>query len=316
MQVYLSICLPTYNRKNNLRDAIEALIAIPYFKSGEIEIVVSDNASNDGTQEMMLQYVAARSNIKYYRNETNEGVNVNIYKALILGTGIYRKLCNDTYSFKDGVLEKMVECIKQHASERPLMLFTNSHIQNMIDDKKIIDNLNEFTDIVSYNLTNNTIIGFWDTELSYIPIQDTNVWFYTVQAIFKIIKAKSKVIIYNFKLYDVAVPKNKDLTYGLIPVFYTAYLKCFEPYIGKDINFYTFQQEKMKLLYTFFLQWFCWKETSTNFRFNAEDTVQNLRKAFGSHLVWFTIRLKLMILITKTRSLLKSIKNKYSTENF
>jgi hypothetical protein len=204
----------------------------------------------------------------------------------------------------------MVECIKQHESEKPFMLFTNSHIKNMIGDKVIINDLNEFIDIVSYNLTNNTVIGFWDTELAYISLQDTNVWFYTIHAIFKIIKAKSKVVIYNFKLYDVAVAKSKDLTYGLIPVFYTAYFKCFEPYIGKDITLRTFQREKIKLLYTFFLPWFYLKGTSENFRFNVEDTVHNLRKAFGSHLIWFTIRLKLMAFKTNFLLLLKSIKCK------
>lgn len=302
--VYLSICIPTYNRKSYLQKTIDSIIAQPFFQSGEVEIIVSDNASDDGTEEMVQQYITLTPYIRYYRNKTNEGVNVNIYKALNLGTGLYRKIGNDTYVFKDGSLERMVDCIKKNESDRPFILFSNSHLNLKENDTIHIDNLDLFVRTASYNITDNAIIGFWDTELPSITSQDTTTWFYGIHAIFKIIKTKSNVIIYNFELYTVAIAKNKDLTYGLIPVFYTAYLKCYDQYIGKEIKLSTYKQEKRKLLYNFFLLWFLNKEISTNFRFSPEDTVQNLRKAYDSPLILFRVLLKLKVLKKKVCFLL------------
>ena len=300
--VYLSICIPTYNRKSYLQKTIDSIVSQPFFQSGEVEIIVSDNASVDGTEEMMRLYTASAPNIRYFRNETNEGVSINIYKALNLGTGLYRKVSNDTYIFKDGSLGRMVECIKKNELDRPFILFSNEIASCDKNDTVCIDNLDQLVKNVSYNLTNDTVLGFWESELSFI--QNVNAWFWTIRAIFKIINIKSKLVIYNFELYSVALVKNKDLTYGLIPVFYTEYLKCYEPYIGKEIKLRTYRQEKGRLLYGFFLLWLFVKETSNNYRFSSDDNVQNLRKAYGSPLILFSILLKLKVLKKKIRSLL------------
>lgn len=304
MMVYLSICIPTYNRKNYLQNTLDSIISQKIFTSGQIEIIVSDNASIDGTEEMVQQFIASSPYIRYYRNETNEGVNVNIYKALNYGTGLYRKICNDTYVFNEASLGWMVESIKLNASEKPFILFSNTHLTSNEDSIKV-DNLDQFVRIVSYNLTNDTVVGFWDNELPSITLKDTSTWFWGIHAILKIVNLKKNVIIYNFELYTVAVPKNKDLTYGLIKVFYKAYFKCFEPYIGKEIQNTTYQKERRKLLYTFFLLWFVNKDTSTNFRFSQDDTIQNLRIAYDSPLLLFSILLKLKVLKKKIGILLR-----------
>jgi hypothetical protein len=149
-------------------------------------------------------------------------------------------------------------------------------------------------------------VGFWNTELQTITQNDTAIWFWGIHAIFRIINAKKNVIIYNFELYTVAVPKSKDLTYGLIKVFYTAYFKCYTPYIGNEIKQSTYRQERKKLLYTFFLPWLMNKEVSTNFRFSTDDTIQNLRKAYGSPLIVFSFLLKLKVMKKKVGSLLQN----------
>ncbi|SFB92079.1 Glycosyl transferase family 2 [Brevinema andersonii] len=46
----ISVVIPTYNRKIMLKKAIDSVLAQEY---GNIEIIVSDNASTDGTDVMM-----------------------------------------------------------------------------------------------------------------------------------------------------------------------------------------------------------------------------------------------------------------------
>lgn len=48
---YLSLCIPTYNRASYLKNSIETIICQNEFKTGKVEIVISDNASSDDTEK-------------------------------------------------------------------------------------------------------------------------------------------------------------------------------------------------------------------------------------------------------------------------
>ena len=55
MSFQLSICIPTYNRKRNLSELLDVLAEIRGM--ADIEVIVSDNASTDGTKEYMEDLV-------------------------------------------------------------------------------------------------------------------------------------------------------------------------------------------------------------------------------------------------------------------
>ena len=70
----LSICLPTYNRAERLKDALDALAA----QAGDgVEICVSDNGSTDATPEV-LAAAAKKFPLKWRRSDRNRGVARNI----------------------------------------------------------------------------------------------------------------------------------------------------------------------------------------------------------------------------------------------
>ena len=52
MGIKLSICIPTYNRKGNLSELLDALAEM-IGEARDIEVIISDNASTDGTKEYM-----------------------------------------------------------------------------------------------------------------------------------------------------------------------------------------------------------------------------------------------------------------------
>lgn len=63
----ISVIIPTFNRKNWLRAAIESVLAQDY---QNVEIVVVDDGSSDGTQEILCDLIA-RADIKYiYQSNT------------------------------------------------------------------------------------------------------------------------------------------------------------------------------------------------------------------------------------------------------
>jgi abequosyltransferase len=87
MKPFLSVCIPTYNRDSLLKEAIDSILSQNC--NDYIEIVVSDNASSDKTEEMMSEICSKNSNVKYYRLEENKGPDFNFLNAVNLASGEY-----------------------------------------------------------------------------------------------------------------------------------------------------------------------------------------------------------------------------------
>lgn len=66
----LSIGLPVYNGENYLAESIEALLAQSY---EDFELIISDNASIDGTADICCRYQEKDSRIRYFRQKHNIG---------------------------------------------------------------------------------------------------------------------------------------------------------------------------------------------------------------------------------------------------
>jgi len=120
----LSICIPTYNRCQALDIAIRNIISQPGFDH-RTEIVILDNNSTDDTKGVADNYTAAYSNIVYYRNAENIGIEKNIIQALKCGRGKLIKLWNDYCLFADNKLEVMLGLIKENADESSIIYFHN-----------------------------------------------------------------------------------------------------------------------------------------------------------------------------------------------
>jgi len=66
----LSIGLPVYNGGNFLAESIESLLGQSY---EDFELIISDNASHDGTEDICRKYAEQDSRIRYFRQEQNRG---------------------------------------------------------------------------------------------------------------------------------------------------------------------------------------------------------------------------------------------------
>ena len=124
----LSICIPTYNHAYALRMMLENIVSLPVFiESEEIEIVISDNASSDGTQAVAASFADKwPDRVRYFRNDTNVK-DKNYEMALARGCGSFRKLANDTLLFKEIGLRKMLSAIRENMEHKPLLFFTNGN---------------------------------------------------------------------------------------------------------------------------------------------------------------------------------------------
>ena len=96
----ISICIPTYNRASFLKRTLISITSTHTFhETDKVEIIISDNCSSDRTQEICSMFTEQYGEkIKYIRNKENI-FHKNFGKALLSGSGEFRKLCNDTFVF-------------------------------------------------------------------------------------------------------------------------------------------------------------------------------------------------------------------------
>ena len=87
----VSIGLPVFNGQRFLNEALDSLLTQTF---QDFELVISDNASTDGTEEMCHAYASKDSRIRYYRNTSNVGAARNFNRVFQLSTAKYFKWAN------------------------------------------------------------------------------------------------------------------------------------------------------------------------------------------------------------------------------
>jgi glycosyltransferase involved in cell wall biosynthesis len=84
----VSVGLPVYNGERFVSEAIEAVLKQSF---GDLELIISDNASSDRTEQICRDYAASDKRVRYYRNSVNVGVNPNYRRVFSLSTAEYFK---------------------------------------------------------------------------------------------------------------------------------------------------------------------------------------------------------------------------------
>lgn len=79
IQPLVSIGLPTYNRAAKLSRAVESVLAQDYCN---IELVISDNASTDGTEAFCEELRRRDNRVRYIRQRVNRGLTANYTEVL------------------------------------------------------------------------------------------------------------------------------------------------------------------------------------------------------------------------------------------
>ena len=80
----VSIGLPVYNGEDHLRQTLDLLLAQDY---EDFELIISDNASEDDTRQICLEYASKDSRVQYHRNATNIGITGNFNRVFELSSG-------------------------------------------------------------------------------------------------------------------------------------------------------------------------------------------------------------------------------------
>ena len=116
----ISVCIPTYNRAALLEKALKSILG--EFEGAAIEVIVSDNASEDKTEEIVRAYQRQHPNVRYYRNETNIGLDDNAVSCLQRAVGEYVFMFSDDDILLPGSREHLLRVIRGF---QPDLLYLN-----------------------------------------------------------------------------------------------------------------------------------------------------------------------------------------------
>lgn len=111
----VSIMIPTYNQETLIARAVESAMTQDY---PNLEIIVSDDCSTDGTRSVVGRYLTD-GKLTYCRNEQNLGRIGNYRKSLaenVTGEWVLN-LDGDDYLYEDDVISRMVSKILEHSSQ-------------------------------------------------------------------------------------------------------------------------------------------------------------------------------------------------------
>ncbi len=276
----LSICIPTFNRGIFLQKTIESITCQEVFlATNEIEIVISDNCSEDETAIIVEKFVEAfPEKIKYYRNTTNI-VDLNFETVLSKGSGVFLKLHNDSLPFINGSLAEMVKIINATSAEKPIIFFTNSS-KTLGNPIEIYNNLNEFVGRVSYISTWIGGFGIWHEEFNALADFSRNAKLRLIQTdvLFRLLAMGKRAIVF-YSQYFSPLNVGRKGGYNIAEVFGKNYLSLLKPYVSLGIlDNDVFQAEKKALLVEHIIPYYFSKDhdfLKTGFFIYLEDYLQD-----------------------------------------
>jgi glycosyltransferase involved in cell wall biosynthesis len=91
----VSVGMPVYNGEPYITQAIDSILSQTFT---DFELIISDNASTDGTEQICRKYTASDSRVSYHRSDWNRGAAWNHNQVVELARGEYFKWqCHDDY---------------------------------------------------------------------------------------------------------------------------------------------------------------------------------------------------------------------------
>jgi glycosyltransferase involved in cell wall biosynthesis len=104
----LSVGLPVYNGEKYLSEALDALLGQSY---SDFELIISDNASTDRTEEICRRYAARDPRIRYFRQPVNVGAALNHNFVVEQARGEYFKWASHDDLYGRDLLLRCIEAL-------------------------------------------------------------------------------------------------------------------------------------------------------------------------------------------------------------
>lgn len=113
MSDLITCVLPTYNGEKYIRESIDSVLAQTY---ENWELIIVNDASTDGTLEIVKEYANRDKRISIISNETNQKLPKSLNIGFAKAKGEYYTWTSDDNAYKPQAFEKMLNALKQDSS--------------------------------------------------------------------------------------------------------------------------------------------------------------------------------------------------------
>ncbi len=284
----LSIVIPTYNRAKYLDKCLGTLLSQfeEAFKE-LIEVMVSDNCSDDNTYAVVSKYQQMGFPLKYNKNPMNIGMDGNIIQSYKLANGKYVQILGDDDIWLPGKLSKILELLKAKADYGLIYMASCGYQQDFLKENteqgksKIyyIKDKDYFLEKVSYEITFLSGLIFNKALLpEYLNIENykqTNIphvgWFIT-----SLLLAQESVVIDE---HMITSKQDNSGGYNLFEVFAKNFNKILKTFVPGQLSQRTLNKINLDMLRGFFPKHFASK------RFGIENSVKIMDETYAAN--WY-----------------------------
>ena len=146
MEIYLSICIPTYNRVDQLKKLFDFLQDEQIQDITNVEIIVSNNFSNDGTKEY-LRSLSRLNNLTVYNQTANLGSIGNIRFLQKKARGKFLWFVGDDDKLETGIIDRVLTAVIQYPELHHIFLnYSESADDIVVREKMYLGNESYFAD--------------------------------------------------------------------------------------------------------------------------------------------------------------------------
>lgn len=133
----VTIGMPVYNGERYLRQTLDSICAQTF---PDWELIISDNASTDGTAEICREYAARDPRVRHERNATNIGGPRNFNRTIELASAPYFKSANADDLCEPDLVARCVETLDRHPEVvlcygRTVLIDQDGHRLRDFDDR-------------------------------------------------------------------------------------------------------------------------------------------------------------------------------------
>jgi len=123
----VSIVMATYNGQDFLCQQIDSIIGQSY---SNLEIIIQDDGSSDGTCNIVRRYALKDSRIQFFKNKENLGIVQNFYDLIDKATGEYIAISDQDDIWKPNKIEFLINHIGIHS-----LIYSDSQLIDQSGDQ-------------------------------------------------------------------------------------------------------------------------------------------------------------------------------------
>lgn len=235
--IYLiSICIPTYNRIDDLKICLNPLLE-KYGNSNDVEIIVIDNGSTDKTSEYLIDKNNIFSNTSFYIRERNAGFDINVLDCYYKAKGEYVHFLGDDDSLVVEAFDELMQMIREEAHDLILSNYTvktNKRAFNVLNKQtKTFEDIDSLFAYVGHYLTFMSSITLKKQPVALQSISRyINFKFMHISLILEILSGRNTKLLYSDKPISIATDNN-PATYDVADIFLACLTRSFQINIHK-----------------------------------------------------------------------------------